>query len=58
MDCCQGYDDLELLSNYVNEHAGIPLVIMDSINRRAAELEWVLERDTLPPYRREPALLH
>ena len=58
MDCCQGYDELELLINYVNEHAVIPPSTMDSINRRAAELEWVLERDTLPPYRREPALLH
>ena len=57
VDCFQGYDELELLGNYVNEHAGIPPAIMDSINRRAAELERVLERETLPPYRREPALM-
>ena len=42
----------------MNEHAGIPPAIMDSINRRAAELERVLERDTLPPYRRGPALIY
>ena len=57
VDCFQGYDELELLGNYVNEHAGIPPAIMDTINRRAAELEWMLGAE--PAHRRrapEPML--
>ena len=53
MDCFQGFDELELLTNYVNEHAGIPPAIMDTINLRAAELERILEDEQMH-YRREP----
>ena len=54
VDCFQGFDELELLSNYVNEHAGIPPAIMDTINLRAAELERILDAEEMH-YRRPPA---
>lgn len=47
VDCFQGFDELELLTNYVNEHAGIPPAIMDTINLRAAELERILDDEGL-----------
>jgi hypothetical protein len=54
VDCFQGFDELELLSNYVNEHAGIPPAILDTINLRAAELERILEEEPLD-YQDAPA---
>ena len=53
VDCFQGFDELELLSNYINEHAGIPPAIMDTINLRAAELERILDDEELS-YRSAP----
>ncbi|MCE2501421.1 MAG: NYN domain-containing protein [Dehalococcoidia bacterium] len=53
VDCFQGFDELELLSNYINEHAGIPPAIMDTINLRAAELERILDDEELS-YRNAP----
>ena len=47
VDCFQGFDELELLTNYVNEHAGIPPAIMDTINMRAAELERILDEESM-----------
>jgi hypothetical protein len=47
VDCFQGFDELELLTNYVNEHAGIPPAIMDTINIRAAELERILDEESI-----------
>ncbi len=47
VDCFQGFDELEVLSNYVNEHAGIPPAIMDTINLRAAELERMLDDEPI-----------
>ena len=53
VDCFQGFDELELLSNYINENAGIPPAIMDTISIRTAELERMLDEEPLH-YRHEP----
>ena len=60
VDCFQGFDELELLTNYVNEHAGIPPAIMATINMRAAELERILDEESIDydvPRERDAAIV-
>ena len=47
VDCYQGFDELELLENYIDENSNIPSAILEVINAKVEHLKYIQENQVL-----------